>query len=136
LKDREAEYYEGVEVTYQPGRDAVLTIYDESGAERERVVLSDLAAKEDMHRVMVEKGFRKKSDEEIGRIKAERFWTAEEEKKATLQRNEELIARHRARLEEEEKKRKLEQEKRQREMVIELSQAESSQSEASVREEL
>jgi hypothetical protein len=89
-----------VEVRYQQGRDAVLTVFDESGGERGAVVLSDLATKEEMHRAMVEMGFRRKSDEEIGRIQAERFWLGEEEKRETIQRNEEVIARHVARLEE------------------------------------
>jgi hypothetical protein len=99
LKDREAEYYFDVEVEFKHGMDAVLTVL-EDGVEREKVVLSDISTKEEMHRMMVEKGFQRKSDEEIARIKAERYWLLEEEKAATLKRNEELIERHRARIEE------------------------------------
>jgi hypothetical protein len=107
LKDREAEYYVGVEVEFKHGMDAVLTVLEE-GIEREKVVLSDLSTKEDMHRLMVEKGFQRKSEEEIARMKAERYWLLEEEKAATLKRNEELIELHRARIEEQ----KLKDEKR------------------------
>ena len=64
LKDSEAEEYQGVEVEYVHGRTAVLTIYKD-GEEQEQITLSDYKSKEEMHALMVEKGFVKKSDEEI-----------------------------------------------------------------------
>lgn len=133
MKDREAEHYVDVEVEFKHGMDAVLTIF-EDGAEREKVVLSDITTKEEMHRLMIEKGFRRKSEEEIARIKAERYWLLEEEKAATLKRNEELIERHRARIEEQ----KLKDEERaaaeRRNKLISFSNADSETS--SAREEL
>lgn len=122
-----------MEVEFKHGMDAVLTIF-EDGAEREKVVLSDITTKEEMHRLMIEKGFRRKSEEEIARIKAERYWLLEEEKAATLKRNEELIERHRARIEEQ----KLKDEERaaaeRRNKLISFSNADSETS--SAREEL
>ena len=113
--------------------DAVLTVL-EDGVEREKVVLSDISTKEEMHRMMIEKGFQRKSEEEIARIKAEKYWLLEEEKAATLKRNEELIERHRARIEEQ----KLKDEERaaaeRRNKVISFSTADGEV--GSVREEL
>lgn len=69
LKDGEAEEYQNVEVTFIPGRKAVLTIY-ESGKEREKVTLSDISTKPEMHKLMVDKGFERKSEDEIRALKA------------------------------------------------------------------
>lgn len=55
---------------YVGGKKAVLTIYD-GDEEKEKVTLSDYKEKEDMHAMMVEKGFVKKTDEEIEQVKAE-----------------------------------------------------------------
>jgi hypothetical protein len=123
LNEREAEYYVGLEVEFRHGMDAVLTVF-ENGAERERVVLSDLPSKEEMHELLIEKGFERKSEEEVSRIMAERFWLAEEEKAATLKRNEEVVARHRAEIEE--RKRKEEEARRdeaKKEKVLSYSEA-------------
>lgn len=102
LKDREAEYYHGVEVEYLRGRDAVLTIYQD-GMERETVILSDIPTKEELHEVMLEKGFQRKSNDEIMQIKAELYWRREEEKVETLKRNSEIISRHKKIVEEQRK---------------------------------
>lgn len=68
LKDSEAEEYQGVEVQYVHGRTAVLTIYRD-GEEQEQITLSDYKTKEEMHALMVEKGFVKKSEEEIAEMR-------------------------------------------------------------------
>lgn len=65
LLDGEAEEYQGVEVEYVQGRKATMYIYDSSGEEVEQITLSDYETKEDMHRMMQQKGFPKKSPEEI-----------------------------------------------------------------------
>lgn len=64
LHDGEAVHYEGVEIEYIHGRKAILTIYRD-GQEQEQVTLSDYKTKEEMHALMVEKGFIRKSQEEI-----------------------------------------------------------------------
>lgn len=53
-----------MEVKFVPGRKAVLTIYDD-GVEREKITLSNYKTKPDMHKLMVEKGFERMSEEEI-----------------------------------------------------------------------
>jgi len=67
LLDGHVDEYKDVNVIFIPGRNAVLTIF-EDGQEREKVVLSSLKTKEDMHKLMVEKGFERKSEEEIAKI--------------------------------------------------------------------
>jgi len=67
LKDGEAESYQGISIRYVSGRQAVLTIY-EDGNEGEKVHMTELKTKEDMHALLVEKGFVKKSDGEVARI--------------------------------------------------------------------
>jgi len=57
-------------VKYVGGKKAVLTIYD-GDEEKEKVTLSDYKEKGDMHAMMVEKGFVKKTDEEIEQVTAE-----------------------------------------------------------------
>lgn len=64
LYDGEAIQYHGVEVEYVHGRSAILTIYRD-GQEQEQVTMSDYKTKEELHALMVNKGFIKKSDEEI-----------------------------------------------------------------------
>lgn len=103
MKDGEAEWYEGVEVTYIHGKKAVLTI-SENGEEREKVTLSDLKTKEEMHEMMVEKGFVRKSDEEIEAATARRLEENRVEEEARRKRREEAMKRR------EEQKRKREAE--------------------------
>lgn len=85
LKDGEAEWYRGVEVKYIHGRKAILTIL-EDGVEKEKVTLSELKSKADMHKMMVAKGFVKKSDDDIAQIRAQiaEEKAAEEKKKVAL----------------------------------------------------
>jgi hypothetical protein len=52
-------------VEYVQGRKATLYIYDEDGKEVEQVTLSEYKTKEEMHALMQDKGFVKKSEEEI-----------------------------------------------------------------------
>jgi hypothetical protein len=67
-----------VTVNYIPGRQALLTIYessDEGGVDdmviREKVALSDIPTKEEMHQLMKDKGFVLKDDTELTRIAEE-----------------------------------------------------------------
>lgn len=99
MKDGEAEWYHNVSVKYVGGRKAVLTIYD-GDEEKEKVTLSDYKEKDEMHAMMIEKGFTKKSDEEIEQVKldiekrkaeeaAERERKREERRKLQEQRRKE-----------------------------------------------
>lgn len=54
------------------GRKAILYIYDDSGEEVEQVTLSDYKTKEEMHALMVDKGFVKRSEEEIAERRLQR----------------------------------------------------------------
>jgi len=80
LKDGEAESYRNVQVKFPEGRKAfhlggkaIMTIYQsddgeeggEGWVEKEKIVLSDYETKEEMHALMVEKGFQLKTPEEI-----------------------------------------------------------------------
>jgi hypothetical protein len=78
LKDGEAEQYKGVEVEYVHGRKAVLTIYKD-GEQQDEVTLSDYRLKTEMHALMVEKGFVKKSNEELAEIEARREATRQKD---------------------------------------------------------
>ena len=71
LKSGEAESYRGVEVTYVPGRSATMTIFKD-GVQQEEINLRLLKTKADMHAMMIEKGFVKKSLEELGEVKKEK----------------------------------------------------------------
>jgi len=121
LKDGEAESYHNVEVTYIPGRKAVLTIFDD-GEETEKIVLSDYQTKEEMHSMMLEKGFTLKSEEEIAALKA----TKEAEKKAeaderirkSIERQKMRRKQEAARKEEKEAARKEAEEARAREALL------------------
>jgi len=72
LKDGEAEEYKGVEIEFIHGRNAILYVYNNDGVEQEQVTLSNYKTKEEMHRMMQEKGFVKKSAEEIQKLGAAR----------------------------------------------------------------
>merc|ERR1740121_3225270 len=56
LKEGEAESYHNVEVNYIPGRKAVLKIYEDDN-QLEEIILSELKTREEMHELMVSKGF-------------------------------------------------------------------------------
>jgi hypothetical protein len=71
LKGGEAETYENVEITYIHGRKAVLTIFH-NGEEQEKVDLSALPMRDDMHAMFLEKGFVLKSEQEREAIRQTR----------------------------------------------------------------
>mmetsp|Transcript_29028 Transcript_29028/g.42687 ORF Transcript_29028/g.42687 Transcript_29028/m.42687 type:complete len:134 (-) Transcript_29028:247-648(-) len=60
-----------------------MTIYDKEGEEVEQVAMHEIKNKEEMHQLMVDKGFERKSDEEIKEAKEARrkLNEAAEEKK-------------------------------------------------------
>lgn len=93
LKDGEAETYQNVKVTYIPGRKAVMTIYEgnsgdiyEDMEEKEKIVLSDYKTKEEMHALMVEKGFQLKPAEEIEAMMLQKQKENEEEAQRKAER--------------------------------------------------
>lgn len=63
MKLGEAEEYENVEVTYVSGKKAILTIFDDD-QEIDRIALSEYKTREELHEMMVKKGFKKKNQEE------------------------------------------------------------------------
>jgi hypothetical protein len=92
LKDGEAEFYRGVTVNYIPGRQALLTIYEsDNGVDdlviREKVTLSDIPTKQEMHQIMKEKGFVLKDDRELQRIAEEKVILQELDDYHTYQRS-------------------------------------------------
>lgn len=92
LKDGEAEFYRGVTVSYIPGRQAVLTIYEsDNGTDdmviREKVTLSDIPTKEEMHQLMKDKGFVLKDEKELQRIAEEKTILQELDDYHTYQRS-------------------------------------------------
>lgn len=57
VKDEgEADSYGGVEIDFKHGREAKLFVYDD-GAEIEEIKLSELSTTEEMHALMLQKGF-------------------------------------------------------------------------------
>jgi hypothetical protein len=64
FQDGEAESYRNVDVEFVPGRHAKMTIY-EDGVAGETIDMTALITKEDMHKLMVDKGFEKLSAAEI-----------------------------------------------------------------------
>jgi len=71
LKGGEAASYEGVTVKFVAGRSAIMSIYEADGSKVEEVALHELKTKEEMHALMVEKGFHLKEPETVARIQAE-----------------------------------------------------------------
>lgn len=90
LKDGEAESYRNVQVTFVSGRKAVMTIYEgeteHDWEEKEKIVLSDYKTQEEMHALMVEKGFQLKSEEEIEAMKLAKQKAADEEQEQKMKR--------------------------------------------------
>eukprot|EP00550_Attheya_septentrionalis_P009752 CAMPEP_0198282920 /NCGR_PEP_ID=MMETSP1449-20131203/2629_1 /TAXON_ID=420275 /ORGANISM="Attheya septentrionalis, Strain CCMP2084" /LENGTH=126 /DNA_ID=CAMNT_0043979339 /DNA_START=128 /DNA_END=508 /DNA_ORIENTATION=+ len=70
LMDGEAEDYRNVEVKFVSGKNAILTIFDDN-VELEQVDLSKYTDKEDIHAMMVEKGFEKMEGEELEQARRE-----------------------------------------------------------------
>jgi hypothetical protein len=64
LKDYEAEEYKGVVVQFVPGKPAVLSIYSD-GKLKEEIDLHQYASKDELHALMVEKGFVRMSHFEV-----------------------------------------------------------------------
>jgi hypothetical protein len=62
------EEYEGVEIKFVHGQVATLTIFHD-GKKKEDVLLSELKTKAEMHFLMVNKGFVRKTEEEIVKVK-------------------------------------------------------------------
>jgi hypothetical protein len=90
LKEGEAEFYRGVTVDYIPGRQALLTIYEsKDGVDeiREKVTLSDIPTKKEMHQLMVDKGFVLKDEKELERIAEEKVILQELDDYHTYQRS-------------------------------------------------
>lgn len=68
VTNKEADEYKNLEVTFIHGRKAILTIFDD-GKETEKITLSDYNSREAMHQLLEEKGFEKKPEEEIRKMK-------------------------------------------------------------------
>ena len=60
-----------MEVTFVPGKSATMTIFKD-GVKQEEINLRSLKTKADMHAMMIEKGFVKKSLEERGKVGEEK----------------------------------------------------------------
>ena len=56
--------YVGITIDWIRGKKAVLTIYDSDGKATEDVPLYELKTRDEMHKLMIEKGFRKKTQQE------------------------------------------------------------------------
>jgi hypothetical protein len=77
-----------VTVNYIPGRQALLTIYQDNGVDiRETVTLSEIPTKAEMHQLMVDKGFVLKEEKELTRIAQEQVVLQELEDYHTYQRS-------------------------------------------------
>lgn len=70
--DGEAQEYQGVTIEFMAGRTAILTIYDDSNTEKEQVHLHEMDDKEKLHAMMLNKGFQRKSEEEIAQLRQEK----------------------------------------------------------------
>ena len=88
----EAGYYHGVEVNFIHGKEAILTVYNESKIQ-ETIKLSELKDRGEMHNLMRAKGFVRKSDDEIYEIKEEMFWAAERNVEKKSQRTQYYLKR-------------------------------------------
>ena len=84
MKDGEAESYENVTVRYVAGRQAIMTIYEGGNNgkknEVERVALHTLKTKQEMHDLIVAKGFRLKPDHEVAAIREEHWQQIQKER--------------------------------------------------------
>ena len=56
--------YAGITIDWVRGKKAVLTIYGSDGKATEDVPLYELKSRQEMHALMIEKGFRKKTQQE------------------------------------------------------------------------
>lgn len=87
-----------MQVKYIAHRQAVMTLWEgespmdssrDDWVEKEKIVLSDYKTKEEMHALMVEKGFQLKSEEEIEALKLQKQKEQREEKEQKAERLEE-----------------------------------------------
>lgn len=86
MKDFEAEEYGGVAVQFVSGKPAVLSIYSD-GELKEEVDLYQYVSKEELHRLMVEKGFIRMSPDEVLAMKERKaVELAEEQKRRVAER--------------------------------------------------
>lgn len=74
LKEGEAEWYHEVNITFVKGKPPLLTIYEDvlgQHKEKETINLSNYDDKglEGLHQLMVDKGFKRKDEEEIKNLK-------------------------------------------------------------------
>ena len=101
LKDFEAEEYRGVAVHFISGKPAVLSIYSD-GELKEEVDLHQYASKDELHALMVEKGFERMSHFEVLEMKERKAAEmAEEQKRREARRpyeQEEAIKRRDAKM--------------------------------------
>jgi hypothetical protein len=65
--------YDGVAIDWIRGKRAVLTIYDEDGNQIKDVPLYELKTRKDMHQLMIDEGFHKKTQQQkVEEIQVER----------------------------------------------------------------
>lgn len=64
LRNGHAEEYQGIKITWIPGREAVLTIFHD-GKEVEKVELFKTKTIEELHALVQSKGFKKKSEIQV-----------------------------------------------------------------------
>mmetsp|Transcript_1397 Transcript_1397/g.2935 ORF Transcript_1397/g.2935 Transcript_1397/m.2935 type:complete len:120 (-) Transcript_1397:187-546(-) len=94
-------------------------VWEDGMEEVEQIVLSDYKTKEEMHALMVEKGFQLKSPDEIEAMKLKKQKeAAEEEEKKTKRREENRIRREESRRKKEEEKKIKEEEKEKEDAVV------------------
>jgi hypothetical protein len=73
-----AESFQNVEVEFVKGKKAVLTIFHD-GVEKEEVTLQTMKTEEEMHQLMLDKGFVLKQEEELEELQAMRAEELEQE---------------------------------------------------------
>jgi hypothetical protein len=105
--DFEAYEYHDVEIEYIRGEDAVLTIFHDQ-EEKERVNLHQYNSKAELHQLFQEKGFFRRTDEEIARIKEFQTKHRIEEQRYEAEKRRESQEARKKLLEERKKKREKE----------------------------
>ena len=56
--------YSGIEIEWKRGKRAIMTIFDDEKKQIEEVHLYELKTREEMHKVLMDKGFTKKTEQE------------------------------------------------------------------------
>jgi len=77
-------------VRYVAGRQAIMTIYEGGTTEIEKIPLHTLKTKEEMHSLMLSKGFQLKPDHEVAKIRADHRQAQSKEQKEREERLENL----------------------------------------------